>query len=229
MLSFFLWCNKKCVWAFFPFVLKYSWCIGIPGGSDGKESACNVGDLGFDSWVEKIPWRRESSILAWRIPQTVEPGWLQSMGPQRVGCDWATNTHTHVVDLQSCVINNLKKCCVSFRLRGKWFRCVCVCVYILFHCRLLEDIEHSSLCYTVRPVVYLFCMVGSCRASLVAQWWRVYLPLQETPVRSLGWEISLEKEMAIHSSICAWKIPWTEDPGRLQAMGSQKSQTALSN
>ena len=43
-----------------------------------------------------------------------------------------------------------------------------------------------------------------------------------TRVRSLGQEDSLEKEMATHSSNLAWKIPWTEDPGRLQSMGSQK-------
>ena len=44
----------------------------------------------------------------------------------------------------------------------------------------------------------------------------------ETQVQSLGWEDLLEKEMAIHSSILAWKIPWMEEPGRLQSMGSQR-------
>ena len=44
----------------------------------------------------------------------------------------------------------------------------------------------------------------------------------ETWVRSLGWEDLQEKEMATHSSILAWKIPWTEEPGRLQSMGSQR-------
>ena len=44
----------------------------------------------------------------------------------------------------------------------------------------------------------------------------------ETQVRALGWEDPLEKEMAIHSSTVAWKIPWTEEPGRLQSMGSQR-------
>ena len=44
----------------------------------------------------------------------------------------------------------------------------------------------------------------------------------ETQVRPLGWEDPLEKEMATHSSILAWKIPWTEEPGRLQSMGSQR-------
>ena len=44
----------------------------------------------------------------------------------------------------------------------------------------------------------------------------------ETRVQSLGWENPLEKEMAIHSSTIAWKITWTEEPGRLQSMGSQR-------
>ena len=46
--------------------------------------------------------------------------------------------------------------------------------------------------------------------------------MRETRVRSLGQEDPLEKEMAIHSSTIAWKIPWTEEPGRLQSMGSQR-------
>ena len=46
--------------------------------------------------------------------------------------------------------------------------------------------------------------------------------MQETWVRSLGWKDPLEKEMAIHSSTIAWEIPWTEEPGRLQSMGSQR-------
>ena len=49
--------------------------------------------------------------------------------------------------------------------------------------------------------------------------------MQETGVPSLGWEDPLEKEMAIHSSILAWEIPWTEEPGGLQSMGSQESDT----
>ena len=46
--------------------------------------------------------------------------------------------------------------------------------------------------------------------------------MQKMQVRSLGWEYSLEKEMATHSSILGWKITWTEKPGRLQFMGSQR-------
>ena len=56
-------------------------------------------------------------------------------------------------------------------------------------------------------------------------WWKTikHLPtMPETRVRSLGWEVPLEKEMATHSSILAWKIPCIEEPGRLQSMGSQR-------
>ena len=60
------------------------------------------------------------------------------------------------------------------------------------------------------------------RASLVAKRLKRLPAMQETQVRSLGQEDPLEKEMATHSSILAWKIPWTEEPGGLQSMGSQR-------
>ena len=53
--------------------------------------------------------------------------------------------------------------------------------------------------------------------------------MQEFGVRSLGWEDNLEKEMTTHSNIPAWEIAWTEKPGWLQSMVSQKSQTQLRN
>ena len=53
--------------------------------------------------------------------------------------------------------------------------------------------------------------------------------MQETCVQSLGWEDPLEKEMTTHSSILAWRIPWAEEPGGLQFMASDKSQTRLSD
>ena len=58
--------------------------------------------------------------------------------------------------------------------------------------------------------------------SLVAQTVKRLPAMRETRVRFLGWEDPLEKEMAIHSNTLAWKIPWTEDPDRLQSMGSQR-------
>ena len=59
--------------------------------------------------------------------------------------------------------------------------------------------------------------------SPVAQTVKNLSVMQETHVRSLGWEDPLEKGMATHSSILAWRIPWTEGPGELQSMGLQES------
>ena len=56
----------------------------------------------------------------------------------------------------------------------------------------------------------------------MAQWLKHLPSMQETWVRSLGQEDPLEKGMATHSSILAWGIPWTEEPGGLQSMGSQR-------
>ena len=62
-------------------------------------------------------------------------------------------------------------------------------------------------------------------ALLVVQTIKNLPAMQETRVRSLVWEDPLEKEMAAHFSILAWKIPWTEKPGRLQTIGSQELDT----
>ena len=56
----------------------------------------------------------------------------------------------------------------------------------------------------------------------MAQRLKLLPAMQETWVRSLGWEDPLEKEMGTHSSILAWRIPWTEELGGLQSMGSQR-------
>ena len=58
--------------------------------------------------------------------------------------------------------------------------------------------------------------------EMVAQTVKHVSTMWETRVQSLGWEDPLEKEMAIHSSTIAWKIPWTEDLGKLQSMGLQR-------
>ena len=60
-------------------------------------------------------------------------------------------------------------------------------------------------------------------SALMAQLVKNLPAMQETRVRSLGWEDPLEKRMATHSSILAWRISWTEEPGRLQSMGRKES------
>ena len=74
----------------------------------------------------------------------------------------------------------------------------------------------SQMSLAIRPLIV------SLRASLVAQTLKNLPAMQETWVRSLDWEDALEKGTATHSSILAWRIPWTEEPDRLQSMEWQR-------
>ena len=60
------------------------------------------------------------------------------------------------------------------------------------------------------------------KMSQVARWERIHQPMQETQIRSLGWEDGFEKETVTHFSILAWEIPWTVEPHRLQSMESHR-------
>ena len=77
-----------------------------------------------------------------------------------------------------------------------------------------------------KPLIHSFCghqkRFHHSQASLVAQMVKNLPAVQETWVRSLDWEDPLEKEMVTHSSIPAWKIPWTEELGGPQSMGMQR-------
>ena len=88
---------------------------GLPGGSHRKESVCNAGDPGSIPGLGRSPGERNgihSSILAWRIPWTEEPGGLQSMGSKKVRHCWATNTffsllsHLHIGMVYCISIDN---------------------------------------------------------------------------------------------------------------------------
>ena len=79
---------------------KWLYQRSFPGGSDGKESASSAGDLGSIPGLGRSPGEgnaTHSSILAWKIPSTEEPGRLQSMGSKRVRLDWVTNTSSMTV------------------------------------------------------------------------------------------------------------------------------------
>ena len=75
---------------------------------------------------------------------------------------------------------------------------------------------------TIIIVIIITIIIGT---SLVAQMVKHLPTIQETQIRVLGWEDPLEKEIATHSSTVALKIPWMEEPGRLQSMGVTKSRT----
>ena len=90
--------------------------------------------------------------------------------------------------------------------------------FYTYRCRALspELWKEGHLVFT-----FVFTFVQR-RASLVAQRLKCLPAVWETWVQPLGWEDPLEKEMATHSSILAWRIPWTEELGGLQSMGSQR-------
>ena len=73
-----------------------------------------------------------------------------------------------------------------------------------------------------QTLLFNACLTTGGRASVVAQMVKSLPAVQEIRVRSLGWEDPLEKGMATHSRILAWKIPRTEEPGRLPSMGLQR-------
>ena len=89
---------------------------------------------------------------------------------------------------------------------------------------LLYDAGSSTQVLMFGLLGLTLCLLG----FLVAQSVKNLLVVQETQVRSLGWEDPLKKEIATHSSILAWKISWTEEPGGLQSMASQ-SQAQLND
>ena len=100
------------------------------------------------------------------------------------------------------------------------------CSFPLFLFLIAEEGFLISSCYSLKLCIqmlisFLFSFAFPL-TSLVAQTVKHLSIMWETQVRSLGQEDPLEKEMAIHSSTIAWKIPWTEEPGRLQSMGSQR-------
>ena len=86
----------------------------------------------------------------------------------------------------------------------------------------VSNLQHRRQESTEDVYSTLFFSLGQRRASLVTQMVKNLLAMQETWVRSLGQEDPLEEGMATHSNILVWRIPWTEEPRGLQAIGSQR-------
>ena len=91
--------------------------------------------------------------------------------------------------------------------------------YIEFVLKVISD-SHSSI-----TAAYTACPSNRLTSSLIAQSVKNLSARQESRVQFLGQEDPLQKEMATNSSILAWRIPWTEEPGRLESMGSQELET----
>ena len=85
-----------------------------------------------------------------------------------------------------------------------------------------DPVYVSAACFGDHSEIIPCSTLDSSWASLMVHWVKNPPAMQETQVQSLGWEDPPEKEMATRSSILAWRIPWTEEPGGLQSMGSQR-------
>ena len=124
--------------------------------------------------------------------------------------------------------DRIRNCVSSLLLQGTFCLhrvCVCVCVCV---CVFSPFCPHRMCVCVFSPFSVVLIVIShsmSFRCLFI-----VWLPggsdgkptMQETRVWSLGWEELLGKEIATHSSTLAWKIPWMEEPGRLQSMGSQR-------
>ena len=110
---------------------------------------------------------------------------------------------------------------VSFALAGSHPLCHQGSPHLILMAILTKSPMHLPL--LLKPKDYLGTpFTKMTRASLVAQRLKRLPPMREPRVQSLGREDPLSREMVTHSSILAWRIPWIEKPGRLQAMGSQR-------
>ena len=144
-----------------------------------------------------------SGTLAWRIPGMGEPGGLPSMGSHWVGHDWSDLVAASWIKLvevrdSSWAISNPKRwCCESAALN------------------MPVKLENSAVVTGLEKVSFH-------SKPKVAQMVKCLPAMQKTWVWSLGWKDLLEKETATHSSTLTWRIPWTEEPGRLQSLGHKE-------
>ena len=100
------------------------------------------------------------------------------------------------------------------------------CIFKHFYCSIVDlqcVIFRCIQVFSSESVIHIYIYITYIhRTSPVAQMLKCLPTMQETWVQSLCWEDILGKEMVTHSSILPWKIPWTEEPGRLQSMESQR-------
>ena len=150
-----------------------------------------------------------SSTLAWKIPWTEETGRLQSMGSLRVRHNWATSLSLfiHALDKEMTTHSNV----LAWRIPGTGEPG-----------GLLSLGSQSRTWLKWLSISISNDTYGFPSGSAVKNLPAVQEMQQEPWVQSLGQKDPLEKEMATHSSILAWEVSWTETPGWLQSMGSQR-------
>ena len=96
------------------------------------------------------------------------------------------------------------------------------CIWLKAEQHIFEWFFIFKLCLLYKEIIQHLFLTSYYRASLVVQMGKNLPARRKTWVRSLGWEDPLEEGMATHSSLLAWRVPWKQEPGGLQAMGSQR-------
>ena len=197
----------------------------------------------------RLSLQTKLSFQKWRsgINQTSSVFWGAMQYQQRLWLLWAETTETQTPPyVWNCVvfvlwlpyftwcgvhghgILRVHQCCCILLLnelpsffKAEW--CVTVCIYpIVFVCSSLMDGWSVSVSWLLWYEVSKIVKFKEARASLVAQMVKNPPVMQETQVWALSWEDPLEKRMATHLCILAWRIPWTDEHGGLQSMGSQR-------
>ena len=204
-------------WRLAELFLKNSSCLDFPGGLDGKESACNVGHLGSIPGLGSPEGENGNPLQYSCLGNPMDRGcWgLQCVGSQRVGRDWATK-HCQLPDE---AVNGYSRQTEFRSIRVAHAECpswvVSVCRFFKLHSdqRLNPGTQHWR-----REVLTTDCQgIPSVCISVIVKYFEYH---------TCVWPP--EEEMAAHSSTLAWRIPWLEEPGGLQSMGSQ-SQTRVSD
>ena len=119
-----------------------------------------------------------------------------------------------------------KDCC--FRLKSLLTRKLLTIIFSSFSLKVCASVAGQNIANTIGEHIFIFYSSTILRkftskwTSPMAQWVKNSPAMQEVQVWFLGQEDPLEEEIATHSSILAWKIPWTKEPGRLQSIGSQR-------
>ena len=172
-----------------------------------------------------------SSILAWEIPWREEPGRLQV---HAVAKSWTLlrDKHTQRWVAQRCyqgLILSFSPCLLQLHPEyhfHSWFQDYLtlvirqVIILMFFFSQTIGVLEMFLKVWSINSFVFNWSIIDL--GFLVAQMLKNLPAMQETLIWSMGWEDPLEKGMASHSSIPAWRIPWTQEPGRLPSMRSQR-------
>ena len=191
--------------------------LGFPRWLSGKESACSAGDEGLISGSGRSPGGANGNPLQYSCLErsTEREAWQATVyGVARVGCNWGLMHASFDILIVASTVFYLE--CIPFEFTS---------IMILFISRISNCFFFtlavnclSLFCNMFLHVIHSFTFVGGFPSGSVKN-----LPaIQETWVWALGQEDLLEKEMATHFSILAWRIPRTEEPGRVQSMVSQR-------